>query len=200
MDQLTAKQQKFVDEYLVDLNATQAAMRAGYEWGLGSGFYVYFLTNPINGSVFYIGKGCGKRAQSHLRGAERRPNAFKEIEIRKIRASRREPVIQYFASGLSEPDALTIEGLMINALRKFGLTNIVNGSRSATEACRVEAEEMLDRMKPYDLWESGLTPMQRRSTVIVGGGPRGAYDKIRAALLTLIERPLSEQWITTHAV
>ena len=27
---LTAKQAKFVDEYLVDLNATQAAIRAGY--------------------------------------------------------------------------------------------------------------------------------------------------------------------------
>ncbi len=28
--QLTAKQERFVDEYLVDLNATQAAIRAGY--------------------------------------------------------------------------------------------------------------------------------------------------------------------------
>ena len=27
---LTARQQRFVDEYLVDLNATQAAIRAGY--------------------------------------------------------------------------------------------------------------------------------------------------------------------------
>lgn len=27
---LTAKQQRFVEEYLVDLNATQAAIRAGY--------------------------------------------------------------------------------------------------------------------------------------------------------------------------
>mgnify|MGYP002620224546 CR=1 FL=1 len=27
---LTAKQQRFVDEYLIDLNATQAAIRAGY--------------------------------------------------------------------------------------------------------------------------------------------------------------------------
>ncbi|MCF5397124.1 terminase small subunit, partial [Pseudomonas syringae] len=27
---LTAKQQRFVDEYLIDLNATQAATRAGY--------------------------------------------------------------------------------------------------------------------------------------------------------------------------
>lgn len=30
MAKLTEKQQKFVDEYLVDLNATQAAIRAGY--------------------------------------------------------------------------------------------------------------------------------------------------------------------------
>jgi phage terminase small subunit len=30
MSELTAKQQRFVDEYLVDLNATQAAIRAGY--------------------------------------------------------------------------------------------------------------------------------------------------------------------------
>ena len=28
--QLTAKQERFVQEYLVDLNATQAAIRAGY--------------------------------------------------------------------------------------------------------------------------------------------------------------------------
>jgi phage terminase small subunit len=30
MSELTAKQQRFVDEYLIDLNATQAAIRAGY--------------------------------------------------------------------------------------------------------------------------------------------------------------------------
>lgn len=29
-DKLTAKQQRFIDEYLIDLNATQAAIRAGY--------------------------------------------------------------------------------------------------------------------------------------------------------------------------
>lgn len=30
MAKLTAKQQRFIDEYLIDLNATQAAIRAGY--------------------------------------------------------------------------------------------------------------------------------------------------------------------------
>ena len=31
MTKLTDKQKKFIDEYLVDLNATQAAIRAGYK-------------------------------------------------------------------------------------------------------------------------------------------------------------------------
>ena len=30
MDKMTAKQKRFCDEYLIDLNATQAAIRAGY--------------------------------------------------------------------------------------------------------------------------------------------------------------------------
>lgn len=30
MAKLTAKQKRFCDEYLIDLNATQAAIRAGY--------------------------------------------------------------------------------------------------------------------------------------------------------------------------
>jgi phage terminase small subunit len=33
MAKLTAKQQRFVEEYLIDLNATQAAIRAGYSPG-----------------------------------------------------------------------------------------------------------------------------------------------------------------------
>lgn len=31
MNKITAKQQRFVDEYLIDLNASQAAIRAGYK-------------------------------------------------------------------------------------------------------------------------------------------------------------------------
>lgn len=31
LDKLTPKQKRFVDEYLIDLNATQAAIRAGYK-------------------------------------------------------------------------------------------------------------------------------------------------------------------------
>lgn len=43
---LTAKQQRFVDEYLVDLNATQAAIRAGYSAATARSIAAENLTKP----------------------------------------------------------------------------------------------------------------------------------------------------------
>lgn len=43
---LTAKQQRFVDEYLIDLNATQAAIRAGYSKGTAYSIGVENLRKP----------------------------------------------------------------------------------------------------------------------------------------------------------
>ena len=44
---LTAKQQRFCDEYLIDLNATQAAIRAGYSKKTAYAIGVENLKKPI---------------------------------------------------------------------------------------------------------------------------------------------------------
>lgn len=44
---LTAKQQRFVDEYLIDLNATQAAIRAGYSEKTAYSIGDENLTKPV---------------------------------------------------------------------------------------------------------------------------------------------------------
>lgn len=44
---LTPKQKKFIDEYLIDLNATQAAIRAGYSKKTAQGIGFENLTKPI---------------------------------------------------------------------------------------------------------------------------------------------------------
>ena len=46
MAKLTKKQQLFVDEYLIDLNATQAAIRAGYSVGSARDIGCENLTKP----------------------------------------------------------------------------------------------------------------------------------------------------------
>jgi phage terminase small subunit len=47
--QLTAKQQRFVDEYLVDINATQAAIRAGYSPRTADSMASQLLAHPAVG-------------------------------------------------------------------------------------------------------------------------------------------------------
>ncbi len=91
---LTPKQQKFIEEYPLDLNATQKAIRAGLDWEQPDGFYVYFLVNPITGLVLYVGKGCKNRAHSHLRRFGKTGNALKYTDIRKIRHLGSEPLIR----------------------------------------------------------------------------------------------------------
>ena len=46
MSKLTAKQQRFCDEYLIDLNATQAAIRAGYSAKTAKAIGQENLTKP----------------------------------------------------------------------------------------------------------------------------------------------------------
>lgn len=46
MDNLTDKQRRFIEEYLVDLNATQAAIRAGYSEDTARSIASELLTKP----------------------------------------------------------------------------------------------------------------------------------------------------------
>ena len=46
MKKLTPKQERFVDEYLLDLNATQAAIRAGYSKRSARAIGAENLTKP----------------------------------------------------------------------------------------------------------------------------------------------------------
>lgn len=57
---LTAKQQRFVDEYLIDLNATQAAIRAGYAKGSATVEGARLLANAKVGAV--VDEAKAKRA------------------------------------------------------------------------------------------------------------------------------------------
>ena len=58
---LTPKQQRFVEEYLVDLNATQAAIRAGYSKRTARQVGAENLTKPVIAEA--PGKALEKRSQ-----------------------------------------------------------------------------------------------------------------------------------------
>jgi hypothetical protein len=63
-------------------------------------YYVYVLIDPRNGLPFYIGKGKGRRAKTHLWEISETRNEHKENKIAAIRLAGMEPRIEYLAEDI----------------------------------------------------------------------------------------------------
>jgi hypothetical protein len=92
-------------------------------------FYVYLLSDPDSGEVFYVGKGKGNRVFQHLKEKE---NSAKSRKISEIIDSGKEPKIEILVHGIEdERTAMKIEAAIIDLLDKSNLTNRVSGYESA---------------------------------------------------------------------
>jgi uncharacterized protein len=92
------------------------------------GWYVYLYVNPLDDTIFYVGKGKGARCLAHLDVGER---SDKARIIREIRRAGKEPRIDILAHGLaSEETAFRVEAAAIDLLEMTELTNLVRGKHS----------------------------------------------------------------------
>jgi hypothetical protein len=93
------------------------------------GHYVYLYVNPLDHSIFYVGKGKGGRALAHLDDGEKRDVAK---TIRLIRSEGAEPEIEILAHNLPSAEvALQVEAAVIDALGITDLGNAVRGWHGA---------------------------------------------------------------------
>jgi hypothetical protein len=99
-------------------------------------YYVYQLVDPRNNQPFYIGKGKGRRAKTHLWEVPETRNVYKENKIAKIREEGKEPIIEYLVSDIiDEALAYDIETTIIKKYGRKGydkngtLTNICEDNR-----------------------------------------------------------------------
>jgi len=168
---LTPKQQRFVEEYLIDLNATQAAHRVGHELRLCSGkekgFYVYLLTDSSSGEIFYIGKGKGKRFAAHEREwrAAKGRNTDKLSRIDEIVQSGCQVIAYCFAESLSEALAFALEAALISAIGRDRLTNLSPGTTTLAERVTTEARLRLGNIIPFDEWCGRRNPTENEKTL-----------------------------------
>src|SRR6185436_8955699 len=89
------------------------------------GYYVYLYKYPLDGLVFYVGKGKGSRILTHLNDK----SESRKVEIiEKIRKNGAEPLIEILVHGLQdEMTALRIEAAVIDLLGVKSLANQVRG-------------------------------------------------------------------------
>lgn len=97
------------------------------------GYYVYLLTDPRNGKVFYVGKGKGNRINNHLIGAlETDIQETEKIKtIREIQKAKKEVGLFVLRHGLTEKESYEVECALIDFIGIENLTNIVQGHYSA---------------------------------------------------------------------
>lgn len=89
------------------------------------GYYVYLLVNPLDDSIFYVGKGKGKRALAHLQDTRR---SRKTEVLKRIRSAGMTPEIEILAHGLKDEEAaFRIEAGVIDALSLPAITNEIRG-------------------------------------------------------------------------
>jgi hypothetical protein len=97
------------------------------------GYYVYTLTDPRTGKVFYVGKGKGNRVFAHAREALADPRAADKLErIREIRANGAEVLYAIIRHGMRESDALEVESALIDFIGLSDLDNMVAGHNMDT--------------------------------------------------------------------
>lgn len=101
--------------------------------------YVYALVDPETSEIFYVGKGIGNRAFSHLRAAF--GESRKHERIQAIRASGQEPVVEVLRYGMENAQqSFEVEAAVIDALGYENLTNEVRGH--GIERGRLTASEV----------------------------------------------------------
>lgn len=85
-------------------------------------YYVYIYSDPRTNLPFYVGKGHGTRAYSHLKESySTTKNKYKWNTIAAIRKHGFEPIIEIFKDNMSETDAYDLERYLIC---KFGRSKI----------------------------------------------------------------------------
>lgn len=148
----------FCDRVRAGAQTVDAADHSGvalWTTDFAHGFYVYGLSDPRDGRLFYVGKGSRKRYAFHVKDAKRcrGRGGHKAKTIWAILQSGLTPDVCILGRDMVESAAFELERFLIQNIGFAALTNkmpVYNPIR----ATLIRALNNLHRMVPFDEWSS----------------------------------------------
>lgn len=110
-------------------------------------YYVYTLSDPRSGHVFYVGKGSGDRILAHEKEANGGAYSEKCNRIREIWREGENVVREKVSHHADENEALDREEALIDLLGIENLTNVLPGGKIGAEAYIARQAERQKRIE-----------------------------------------------------
>lgn len=142
-------------------------------------YYVYIYLDPDSNEIFYVGKGKGDRAFSHLKDENENE---KVKRIAEIRSRGKTPKIEILVHGLdSEETAFKVKAAVIDLIGIDNLTNKVHGYESILYG-RLSVEQLIQRYNKEEakIEESSLL-IRINQLFHYGMSPVELYDATRGS-------------------
>lgn len=114
-------------------------------------YYVYFLLDPRDGDVFYVGKGAGNRVFNHMEDAIEEESESEKLDtIRDIINSGHKVKHYILRHGLTEKDAFEVEAALIDFVGMSNLSNLQGGHYSSDYGIKT-ADEIIAMYQAEEL-------------------------------------------------
>lgn len=144
-------------------------------------YYVYVHKRNTDGSIFYVGKGCGKRAWKK----SDRNQWWKNIEKKHGRT------VEIISRKMSESDAFSMEQMLIESIGRENLCNMTDGGEGGTSPTDETRRKISNANKGRIV--SQETREKKRIAATGRWHAEESIEKIRRARAVQVMRPASEE-------
>jgi len=138
--------------------------------------YIYSLTNPMNGEIFYVGKteNLNKRFKHHKKSEEKKPS---RLYIKAMQDKGIDPVIDILQEVEDGSDFKFWETYWIQQVRAWGfnLTNVIDGTKNGKRHRHTETAKYKISQRSKLMWSD--EERRIRHGQIVGGLNNAMSDK-----------------------
>lgn len=163
------------------------------------GYYVYFLRDPLNNEVFYVGKGVGNRVYEHVAYSIVDPTESEKLDrIRFIQKAGKQVQHYILRHGLTEKSAFEVESAVIDMVGISNLSNLQSGHHSTDFGIKTTDEVIAMYLAPDFSTDEPVLLININKLFVREMSAADLYDATRKSWIIGIRRNKAKYAIATY--